>query len=865
MNIFESFTLLPAKLQPQISIFQHGIDTYQVVKYLIDKNRDRVQNPELIKLAALVHDIGKIEQDWQRDQLIHTKYTRKYLEPLLKDKFFVRLIEERGLKIPEDRELLFRICEEHHNPSPQLIKACKESLLVSMGDVVASILEGGMVGKIDDLLRAYPYTQLNLALVKNLGFEGLDSEIHRIDLPANFVEDVFLANMIFLVLKDEMLKRGLYPLLQKDSTLWIIGYEEEIKRFIDEIKINPQILYDFIFEKNVYETIQTSIPKMTADKLRFILVNEELARRLMIQYIQRIEDVLNHYDYNLSEVIDRFRTEKLEDAIQFLWKQTREKIVKDVGQENLTLPENINLSRSEKLVDKVKCPKCAVVINDFIKSGGKPHKCDEEIVKKIERIGELLKLFDSSHNGYWSITNVYFEFKEMLKEINEKYNVKLNDFIIFDGMYTKQVRKVTNAKLCPICRQFEQKIMAQALITGKPKTDSVYHLYKGSRSNIKVCEWCFLAGYTDLPIARIFKDPPTSQSIEKEKEYLYIKSPLSKRDLQRLIDHASGRKENHASERKEIEEDVGNYISFLEEIGIKGFDKLSVLGLSKNRLGAIKGFSLPSINDFTTLSGVHFPFGSLIQMGGQKVSGSVKKALILATFYDLYHLTRGSLHYGLLGEGLFSIYGKTIDRHEMERANKIYEIASKYARTGFDLNTGLFMLFFDNPRMAANLIFRKMNRSGYALGADKVQEVIDLVEKIAKEDWVFNLGLEITELLIDLGLLPKAKGTWKSTTETYSGVELVKWLQNFKMVRDGNSARNWATRVINGIKRARGMGPNQEEVKRILDLTEKIIQECEKNNMSLSEFSRTIANMDQYLLFYYNQKVAGSEKPEEEK
>ncbi|MEM2915337.1 MAG: hypothetical protein QXH91_08080, partial [Candidatus Bathyarchaeia archaeon] len=171
----------------------------------------------------------------------------------------------------------------------------------------------------------------------------------------------------------------------------------------------------------------------------------------------------------------------------------------------------------------------------------------------------------------------------------------------------------------------------------------------------------------------------------------------------------------------------------------------------------------------------------------------------------------------------------------------------------------------DDPRMAANLVFRKMNRSGYSLGADKVQEVIDLVEKIAKEDWVFNLGLEITELLIELGLLPRAKGTWKSPTETFSGVELVKWLQNFKMVRDENSARNWATRVINGIKREREKGPNQEEVKKILDLTEKIIQECKKNNMNLSEFSRTIANMDQYLLFYYNQKVAGSEKPEVEK
>jgi len=263
------------------------------------------------------------------------------------------------------------------------------------------------------------------------------------------------------------------------------------------------------------------------------------------------------------------------------------------------------------------------------------------------------------------------------------------------------------------------------------------------------------------------------------------------------------------------------------------------------------------INDFISLAGACFPFESLIAMRGAKASGSVKKALVSATFYDLYNVTKGSLHYGRLGDGLFSIFGEKIELDEMRRANTIYNICSKYARTKFDLNTGLFMLFFDEPRKAANLIFRRMK-----LGLDKTLEVIDMVEEVSDKDWVFDLGLEITGTLVDLGLIPKAGSFWKSRTDTFSGVELVKWLQNFKMVRDENSARNWATRVIHGIKRERGSGPNQEEVKKIMDMIEKVIQRCAEKKMKLSEFSRKIADMDLYLVFYYNQKMRKVEEGE---
>ncbi|MHC1567069.1 MAG: hypothetical protein ACXQS7_05705 [Candidatus Syntropharchaeia archaeon] len=533
----------------------------------------------------------------------------------------------------------------------------------------------------------------------------------------------------------------------------------------------------------------------------------------------------------------------LDSIVDSLWKLIKEKIKEISGFE-------AELDGFSEIVERVaegkeKRDKLKIIDKQKIK------KLDKSLQRDVE---ELLKLFDGSGNYYRSITNVLLEYKKMMRWIEEgKFSVSLPEYALFDGVPLLKRKEIKNTKLCPICREYEQKQGAQALICGNPKTDSVFHLYRGgSRALINLCGWCFLAGYVDLPISTIRKE---GQSVGKEKEYLYISSPISNVTMQKLLDFISGRKEDI-----EVETDLNeDFLSFIGE----GWDSLSVLGMSKERLSNLKGFALPSINDFISLAGARFPFESLIAMKGAKVSGSVKKALVSATFYDLYKVTRGSLHYGRLGEGMFSIFGEEIELDEMRRSNMIYNICSRYARNRFDLNIGLFMLFFGEPRKAANLIFRKMDRSGYSLGLDKTLEVINMVEEISEKDWVFDLGLEITGTLVDLGLIPKAGGFWKSRTDTFSGVELVKWLQSFKMVRDDNSARNWATRVIHGIKRERGSGPNQEEVKKIMDMTEKVIQKCSEKKMKLSEFSRKIADMDLYLVFYYNQKMKDAEGGEE--
>jgi hypothetical protein len=141
-------------------------------------------------------------------------------------------------------------------------------------------------------------------------------------------------------------------------------------------------------------------------------------------------------------------------------------------------------------------------------------------------------------------------------------------------------------------------------------------------------------------------------------------------------------------------------------------------------------------------------------------------------------------------------------------------------------------------------------------------EVIQMTEDLThKDDWQFQLGLRIVALLVSTELTERARSFWyrdKATGEfkLYSGVDLVKWIQRLKMVRDPNSARAWGTSLINGYRREHGQGPNAEVVEQILTLVEDIIETCQKHDTPLGEFSRRIANMDYYLLFYYNQQQA---------
>ena len=503
----------------------------------------------------------------------------------------------------------------------------------------------------------------------------------------------------------------------------------------------------------------------------------------------------------------------------------------------------------------------------------------------------ILKLFDASSNTYRSITNVLLEYEKLHHDMEAgNYDLSVGEYASIDGMPMKPPGRILNKMLCPICRRFRQSHTALALITGGPKNDSVFETYRRSQSkrsqNVKICSYCFLAGFVDLPIAKITK---VGQGIDKGCEYLFITTPLDRDDLERLLafisrqnlDSKQGDEEGDGTvydeqlttekidETEDTEDLSANAIGqFLQDkYGIEGFDNLAVLGVSTRRLQELRGLVLPSANALQRVVAVRVPVERLV--GEDKVSGAVRREMVKATMYDFWQITGGSLHYNrIVANTPFSLEGRPIDLEEMRRANLAYRIANRYARVGKyrQLSSGLFMLLLARPRGAANQILRakrRESRGRYAPGAEKVKEIIEMVEELAyPDDWKFRLGLQIAELLVSIELAPRAGGFWYKDKETrdyklYSGVDLVKWIQRIKMVRDSDSARAWGTGLINGYRREHdGQGPNTETVGRILALVEEIIQKCQIQSYPLKNFARDIANMDYYLLFYYNQRQA---------
>lgn len=874
-----------AKTEPPLTLFEHSNDVFQVIDYLVAQNKNEIRSIDLIRTAALTHDVGKLKGDRREQKWIHAPYSAEFLNELLDDSRFQSLLLRAGINLLEvDRDLLLKICEEHHNPSPKLLHRCKEAILVSVADALASAIAAGTVGSIAEMLRTNPYMQVNLELVKNLGFnKGWDNEVHRIDLPGHFPEDVFLADMIFRVLNKPLRDANVVPLLQKGSSLWVVGESGNVRTILNGFFVDPGMLYDSVFDNKIYDSILDELPpagSVQADSIKYVLVKEVIACRLAISLYTRRSLRGLFEKYNLSHHIDNageIFNKGLVQGIDFLWRQVKNTIIQ--AEPRLVLPNSVT-HHIEAVANKElsRSPLSLLAPNENIleELKAKDKKTAEDLI-------ELIKLFDASGNYYRSLTNILLEYLKMQKAITTgTYSLSLKQVALFDGRLLAHPRQSQNSTLCPVCQRFPQEITATGLITGNPKMDSVYQTFRATRSLIRVCRWCFLVGYTDLPIASIHKE---GQSIFKSREYIILTSPLSKDKLQWLVDFVRrGRSEETkevTGERGDEEQEKLDEVELLEVqsmLGMaSGYDELAVLGQSRKRLSNVKGFALPTINSLSTLVGIRVPFTRLV--GEDKVDGAVRRELAKASMYDIQLATGApSIHYNEITSDAFSVNGRPISIEEMRRSNIAYRIANRYARIGRyrQLSSGLFMLLLSNPRKAVTTILRKKrreNRGQYTPREDRIKELMEMAESIASQDWKFDLGLKIIGTLVEVGLTPKARSFryGPGPKDVFTGVDLVKWIQRIKMIRDEVSARAWATMLINALKRGdlaskeyiKSQGgqitaPGEKTIRKILDLVEGeegIIKTCANHKCKLSEFSRDISEMDYYLLFYYNQKA----------
>ena len=895
MDIYEAYLSLPAKTEPPLSLFEHSSDVLQVLDYLIAQNSTAVQHPDLIRAAALVHDVGKMARDLSGGRWIHTPHSAEFLDSLLAHPRFCELLNLAHIDLSKvDRELLLKICERHHCQSPELLRSCKDVVLVGVADALASAVEAGTVGQIEEILRRSPYLQVSLELIRSLGFkEGFDSEVHRIDLPGQSVEDALLADMIFQVLAERSVEIGIVPIIQKWSSLWVIGKANSITASLKEFSVDPKQLYESIFAETIYDSILDGISAdiwTQIDRVKILLVSESPARRLAIRLYTRRSLRPVFEQLNLSHVIDtagEFFAEGLTIGIDTLWSQIRTKLLDLIPE--LVLPVNITENIARVAAGDFKRIELGIYANPENKTGKGQEKEQISQAARVNRdalrntstdassaAGELLKLFDASHNSYPSLTNVLLEFeKTQLAIASSAYSLPLAQVTFVDGLALQSAGEIKNPDLCPVCRRFTNELQSQALITGNPKADSIYKTFQKGPVQIKVCRWCFLAGYVDLPLAKITRE---GRSIGKSREYLLLKSPLPKEKLQWLVDFVRRARE---PQQEQSEADVERQADFNGEdfkqleamLGVDaGFDELAVLGVSRKRLANLKGFVLPSVNLLGNFVAIRIPFERLV--GEDSVSGGVQRELVKASMHEFREITGAvSMHYMVCGEAPFSVCGRPVEIEDMRRANVAYKIANRYARVGKyqQLNSGLFMLLLTSPRQAVTRVLRVRRRQDggkYVPGETLIKEVIEMAESIAQQDWKFDLGQRITSVLVEVDLLPKARSFWKSPQEKFSGVELTKWLRRLKMARDESSLRQWGTQLINALKagriasrefkEARGIEirpPGEETVAKVLALVEETISTCAHHKCKLSEFARDIAEMDYYLLFYFNQRA----------
>ena len=599
----------------------------------------------------------------------------------------------------------------------------------------------------------------------------------------------------------------------------------------------------------------------------------------------------------------------LAEILDALWLRVREQMIEEFG--SLDLPETL-ASQVGKVADgEAKRDTLGLIDRiDFT-------KFDKS---QADELKELLKLFDGKLNSYRSVANVLLEYLKMKRDLAAgEYDAPAAGIALLDGQPLIEPKREKNTALCPICRRFPQSVSAQAMITGNPKMDSVFQLYRGARSQIRICAYCFLNGYADLPLARITKE---GQSINKQRDYLFVETPLARASIERLLTYLREGSRGTIPEEEapkpeaetdaESEAEVGGedlLAQLIEELQKDGIevtaDDLPVLFHSRQRLSYVTGFLLNSVNALSNLVVLRLPLEQL--SGDEKASGAARRELAKAVMYDFWRITgqTASLHYGSMPAremftnsvvmnrpvaGRFTVNGVEITANEMRRASVAYRIAEyspnphapprfrqhlgrQSTKSGPSLISPIYLLLLSDTRTAVNRMLHRHRRENQSqdrrrnlMGEKSITEVLDMAESIAQPDWKFELGLEIVKTLSEVKLLPKDRGFRRGGDEVASGYELVKWLQRMKMIRDETSARAWCNQLINALKRGdvaykefreqkgiEAREPGEDVIRKLLNLTEKIIQTCRENNSPLGEFSRGIAEMDYYLLFTYNQ------------
>lgn len=327
-EVLVKYLTLPGKTEPPLTIFEHSNDVLQVMLYLLRENV--VEQPDLLKLGALLHDVGKIEQDFDGKRWVHTPYTERYLGPLLADGAFRQLASNVGVdfttldevsvqaELTESREFLSYACESHHAPacSPSKLRRAKSIILVAVADMIASALERGYIGRMDSLLKASPYGQsvYNFveALVHEDGLErlvnSLAREVHRIELPAQFVEDELLVNAAFLQFQVEVGKdKDIFVLVQRGQTVWVAGEKGRVEGLLRRLSLSPASLYELLYGKDIYNTILNRLPAVGAtqiDSNKFVLVNEEIARQYATSLLLRrsARQLIERHDISADEI-----------------------------------------------------------------------------------------------------------------------------------------------------------------------------------------------------------------------------------------------------------------------------------------------------------------------------------------------------------------------------------------------------------------------------------------------------------------------------------------------------------------------------------------------------------------------------------
>jgi hypothetical protein len=813
--------LRPAKTGADVTVLEHLSHTLQVLDFLCRSSGLDGTEVNRLRLATALHDIGKAVTQAEGRQWRHARAGADLLPSLLSDNVLAPMLREAGIVIPEcsaEVASVARLIAEHHGLTMPTCLETPAAPLMVVADGVASALEEGWAGTVASMVRGSAYHRGALSVAEATGLSGHWDKctIHRVEMPADTISELLLAERVTDILKERLVDFGAEIVVREAACMWIATRATGIEAILEHTTIATGDVLDRSELAGVYVRPGfPRVPMIDTRSLEFLLIDDATATTVL-------RDVLMRRGAATATILES-------QGLTF------DTLTADLTQEGRLDPNLVaealyagiraffirHAPQSEPLLCRTAAEaalgNAAHITRDKDQAVALVRKAHPRLGADAAVIGNLISRSSSAR----SITNVLYARRLALQSLQTgAVSFRLSEVAYVDGTPLVDapddlVAGHRRSKVpCACCALRPAAVAASSLVMGPTEGDGLW-ASAGGRKKSRICGWCHSAGIADLSIAAFRMD---GRRRVRETNYLLVRSALSREVLESVLFKLGLVAASHladetmaeapdASEMDLIDALLGTDPGPESALGVRG--ALAIAGCR-----GVHATVLPGNTPLATQAVFALPSASFFGLGAsQGVNQGVLDLLALGLVDALASALPGTAFAmrATTCRSRVSLRGESVEAAELAKARICLELAElrrELARQVPGLQSpdavdvGFVLMLQSDPRRAAASLIRDLMRTPVEQNDRIVRRIVDLVSRTLECPATVR-ARALTASLQAFGLLKGRRGVMRRTRsggwDARSELDMIGPMLGLWRVGDADGWRRWAATHAAGL------------------------------------------------------------------